>query len=133
VSSQLRSRPAAFAPLATIWAGFVGSLILAVLSPFSGWLSDRIGLRKVVFGSLVALVVLICPAFVLLNARYARVGQRSDAPEAVRYRSGSQLLRGYRDLRQFLAVLFDHFDHFDDRNVVSAGRNWSAFISRTAR
>ncbi|SDR62273.1 MFS transporter [Paraburkholderia tuberum] len=53
----------------TIWAGFVGSLILAALSPFSGWLSDRIGRRKVVFWSRVALVAMIYPAFVLLNAQ----------------------------------------------------------------
>jgi hypothetical protein len=31
-------------------------------------------------------------------------------------------------------ILLDQlFKYFDDRNVVSVGRNWSAFISRTAR
>src|SRR5262249_13280894 len=51
----------------TVWAGFAASLILAILSPFAGWLSDRIGRRKVVLGSRLALLVVIYPAFVLLN------------------------------------------------------------------
>lgn len=52
----------------TVWAAFTAALILMILSPFAGWLSDRIGRRKVVLGSRVALLVLIYPAFVLLNA-----------------------------------------------------------------
>jgi MFS family permease len=51
----------------TVWAGFTGSLILAILSPFAGWLSDRIGRRRVVLWSRVALLVVVYPAFVLLN------------------------------------------------------------------
>lgn len=51
----------------SIWAGFVGSLVLALLAPFSGWLSDRRGRRTVVWWSRVALLVLIYPAFVMLN------------------------------------------------------------------
>jgi MFS family permease len=51
----------------TIWAGFVASLVLALLSPVSGMLSDRIGRRKVVFWSRAALLVMIYPAFALLN------------------------------------------------------------------
>jgi MFS family permease len=51
----------------SIWAGFVGSLVLAVLSPLAGWLSDRRGRRTVVWWSRVALLVLIYPAFFFLN------------------------------------------------------------------
>lgn len=51
----------------SIWAGFVGSLLLMLLSPFSGWLSDRIGRRKVVWWSRIAMLALIYPAFVMLN------------------------------------------------------------------
>lgn len=50
-----------------IWAGFVASLVLAVFAPLSGWLCDRIGRRKVVWWSRVALLVMIYPAFSLLN------------------------------------------------------------------
>jgi MFS family permease len=52
----------------TIWTGFVSSLILATLSPLSGWLSDQIGRRKVVFCSRLALLAVAYPAFALLNA-----------------------------------------------------------------
>lgn len=50
-----------------IWAGFVASLVLAVFAPLSGWLCDRVGRRKVVWWSRVALLVMIYPAFSLLN------------------------------------------------------------------
>ncbi|SFB36128.1 Sugar transporter [Collimonas sp. OK607] len=52
----------------TIWAGLVSSLILAALSPLSGWLSDQIGRRKVVLFSRLALLAVAYPAFALLNA-----------------------------------------------------------------
>ncbi|MGE8366616.1 MFS transporter [Cupriavidus basilensis] len=51
-----------------IWAGFVASLVLAVFAPLSGWLCDRVGRRKVVWWSRVALLVMIYPAFSLLNS-----------------------------------------------------------------
>jgi MFS family permease len=51
----------------SIWAGFVGSLVLMLLSPLSGWLSDRRGRRTVVWWSRVALLVMIYPAFAFLN------------------------------------------------------------------
>jgi MFS family permease len=51
----------------TVWAGFAASLILAILSPFTGWLSDRIGRRRVVLWSRLAILVFIYPAFALLN------------------------------------------------------------------
>src|SRR5205085_1399600 len=40
----------------------------ALLAPFAGWLSDRIGRRKVVFWSRIGLLALIYPAFAQLNA-----------------------------------------------------------------
>ncbi|MFL9963375.1 MFS transporter [Paraburkholderia sediminicola] len=52
----------------SIWAGFVGSLVLTFLSPLAGWLSDRRGRRTVVWWSRVALLVMIYPAFVFLNS-----------------------------------------------------------------
>ena len=52
----------------SIWAGLVGSLLLVMLSPFSGWLSDRIGRRRVVWWSRIAMLVLIYPAFLMLNS-----------------------------------------------------------------
>jgi MFS family permease len=51
----------------SIWAGLVGSLVLMLLSPLSGWLSDRCGRRTVVWWSRVALLVMIYPAFAFLN------------------------------------------------------------------
>lgn len=51
----------------SIWAGFVGSLVLMLLSPLSGWLSDRHGRRSVVLWSRIALLVMIYPAFAILN------------------------------------------------------------------
>lgn len=51
-----------------IWAGFVAALVLAVFAPLSGWLCDRVGRRKVVWWSRVALLVMIYPAFALLNS-----------------------------------------------------------------
>ncbi|MFP4890225.1 MFS transporter [Paraburkholderia sp. EG304] len=51
----------------SIWAGFVGSVALTLLSPFAGWLSDRIGRRKVVWWSRVAMLAMIYPAFYALN------------------------------------------------------------------
>ena len=51
----------------SIWAGFLASAVLMCLSPFAGWLSDRIGRRPVVWWSRLALLLLIYPSFVLLN------------------------------------------------------------------
>ena len=51
----------------SIWAGFVGSLLLMILSPLSGWLSDRIGRRRIVWWSRLAMLAFIYPAFLMLN------------------------------------------------------------------
>ena len=51
-----------------IWAACVAAAVQVVLSPFAGWLSDRLGRRPVVLWSRVALLVMIYPAFVLINA-----------------------------------------------------------------
>ncbi|WP_433706645.1 MFS transporter [Paraburkholderia sacchari] len=51
----------------SIWAGLIGSMVLMILSPVSGWLSDRIGRRRVVWWSRMAMLVLIYPAFLALN------------------------------------------------------------------
>ncbi|SAL86595.1 transporter protein [Caballeronia arvi] len=51
----------------SIWAGFVGSVALTVLSPFAGWLSDRVGRRKVVWWSRIGMLAMIYPAFYALN------------------------------------------------------------------
>jgi MFS family permease len=52
----------------SIWAGFVGSIVLTLLSPLAGWLSDRIGRRKVVWWSRAAMLAMIYPAFYALNS-----------------------------------------------------------------
>nr|WP_231908056.1 MULTISPECIES: MFS transporter [Cupriavidus] len=51
-----------------IWAGCVASVVQVLLSPFAGWLCDRLGRRPVVLWSRVALLVGIYPAFALINA-----------------------------------------------------------------
>lgn len=51
-----------------IWAACIAALVQVVLSPFAGWLSDRLGRRKMVLWSRVALLVMVYPAFVLINA-----------------------------------------------------------------
>ena len=51
-----------------IWAACIASLVQVVLSPFAGWLADRLGRRTVVLWSRVALLAMIYPAFVLINA-----------------------------------------------------------------
>ncbi len=51
-----------------IWAGLVASAVLAIFAPLSGLLCDRVGRCKVVLWSRIALVVMIYPAFWLLNA-----------------------------------------------------------------
>jgi MFS family permease len=56
-------------PLAqAIWAGFVGSVVLTILSPFAGWLSDRAGRRRVVWWSRVTMLAMVYPAFYALNS-----------------------------------------------------------------
>lgn len=52
----------------SIWAACIAALVQVVLSPFAGWLSDRIGRKTVVLWSRVALLAMIYPAFVLINA-----------------------------------------------------------------
>jgi MFS family permease len=51
----------------SLWAGLLASAVLMLLSPFAGWLSDRIGRRPILLGSRLAVLVVIYPAFVLLN------------------------------------------------------------------
>ncbi|UIF86827.1 MFS transporter [Cupriavidus sp. UYPR2.512] len=51
-----------------IWAACVAALVQVVLSPFAGWLADRIGRKTVVLWSRVALLAMVYPAFVLINA-----------------------------------------------------------------
>lgn len=50
-----------------IWAGVLSSAIFGALAPFSGWLSDRVGRRKVVWWSRLTLLILVYPAFSWLN------------------------------------------------------------------
>jgi MFS family permease len=52
----------------SIWAGLLASAVLMGLSPVTGWLSDRIGRRPIVLCSRVALLLLIYPGFLILNA-----------------------------------------------------------------
>jgi len=52
----------------SIWAGCIAALVQVVLSPFAGWLADRIGRKTVVLWSRVALLAMVYPAFVLINA-----------------------------------------------------------------
>ncbi len=51
-----------------IWAACVAAGVQVVLSPFAGRLADRFGRRPVVLWSRVALLAMIYPAFVLINA-----------------------------------------------------------------
>ena len=51
-----------------IWAACIAALVQVVLSPFAGRLADRVGRRKVVLWSRVALLAMIYPAFALINA-----------------------------------------------------------------
>ena len=51
-----------------IWAACVASVVQVLLSPFAGWLADQVGRRKVVLWSRVALLVMVYPAFALINA-----------------------------------------------------------------
>ncbi|MCY1518301.1 Proline/betaine transporter [compost metagenome] len=52
----------------SIWAACIAALVQVALSPFAGRLADRIGRKTVVLWSRVALLVMIYPAFVLINA-----------------------------------------------------------------
>ncbi|WER45010.1 MFS transporter [Cupriavidus sp. WKF15] len=52
----------------SIWAGCIAALVQVALSPFAGRLADRIGRKTVVLWSRVALLVMVYPAFVLINA-----------------------------------------------------------------
>jgi len=51
-----------------IWAGCVAAAVQVLLSPFAGWLCDRLGRRPVVLWSRVALLLGVYPAFALINA-----------------------------------------------------------------
>lgn len=51
-----------------IWAARIAALVQVVLSPSAGRLVDRVGRRKVVLWSCVALLAMIYPAFALINA-----------------------------------------------------------------
>lgn len=51
-----------------IWAGCVAAAVQVLLSPFAGWLCDRLGRRPVVLWSRLALLVMAYPAFAWINA-----------------------------------------------------------------
>jgi MFS family permease len=51
-----------------VWAGFVAAAMMVVFGPIAGRMTDRIGRRKMVWWTRIALLVMAYPAFVLLNA-----------------------------------------------------------------
>jgi len=51
-----------------VWAGFVAAAMMVVFGPIAGWLSDRVGRRKMVWWTRIALLLMAYPAFALLNA-----------------------------------------------------------------
>lgn len=51
-----------------IWAGCVAAAVQVLLSPFAGWLCDRLGHRRMVLWSRVALLAMVYPAFAWINA-----------------------------------------------------------------
>ncbi|WP_011296099.1 MFS transporter [Cupriavidus necator] len=51
-----------------VWAGFVAAAMMVVFGPIAGWMTDRIGRRKMVWWTRIALLVMAYPAFALLNA-----------------------------------------------------------------
>jgi len=51
-----------------VWAGFVAAAVMVVFGPISGKLTDRLGRRKMVWWTRLALLVMAYPAFLLLNA-----------------------------------------------------------------
>jgi len=51
-----------------VWAGFVAAAMMVVFGPIAGWMSDRIGRRKMVWWTRIALLLMAYPAFALLNA-----------------------------------------------------------------
>ena len=51
-----------------VWAGFVAAAMMVVFGPISGRMTDRVGRRKMVWWTRLALLVMPYPAFVLLNA-----------------------------------------------------------------
>jgi MFS family permease len=51
-----------------VWAGFVAAAMMVVFGPVAGRMTDRIGRRKMVWWTRLALLAMAYPAFVLLNA-----------------------------------------------------------------
>jgi len=51
-----------------VWAGFVAAAMMVVFGPIAGWMSDRVGRRKMVWWTRIALLLMAYPAFALLNA-----------------------------------------------------------------
>jgi len=51
-----------------VWAGFVAAAVMVVFGPIAGLLTDRIGRRRVVWWTRVALLVMAYPAFMVMNA-----------------------------------------------------------------
>ncbi|MGO4331771.1 MFS transporter [Cupriavidus sp. 2TAF22] len=51
-----------------VWAGFVAAAVMAVFGPVAGWMTDRLGRRRMVWWTRLALLVMAYPAFVTINA-----------------------------------------------------------------
>jgi len=51
-----------------VWAGFVAAAVMVVFGPIAGLLTDRLGRRRVVWWTRVALLVMAYPAFIIINA-----------------------------------------------------------------
>lgn len=51
-----------------MWAGLTAALVSMLLAPFAGSLSDRIGRKKAILLTRLPMLVVIYPAFMLLNA-----------------------------------------------------------------
>src|SRR5262249_34349859 len=50
-----------------VWAGFVAAAMMVVFGPIAGWMSDRVGRRKMVWWTRIALLVMPYPPFPLLT------------------------------------------------------------------
>ncbi|KWR83783.1 MFS transporter [Cupriavidus sp. IDO] len=51
-----------------VWAGFVAAAVMVVFGPIAGLLSDRVGRRKMVWWTRLALLAMPYPAFIVINA-----------------------------------------------------------------
>lgn len=51
-----------------VWAGFVAAAMMVVFGPIAGRMTDKVGRRKMVWWTRLALLAMAYPAFVMLNA-----------------------------------------------------------------